>query len=49
MAVLPVFPFGPRRHSGMRAFCAQTRNLEEFNRISDSGFDASRRPGMTNV
>src|SRR5665213_698104 len=33
-------------HSGMRALSAQTRNLG-VECVSDSGFDALRRPGMT--
>src|ERR1700730_8180222 len=48
MAVLPVaFPFGPPRHSGMRALRADPES-RGLSRVSDSGFDASRRPGMTN-
>src|ERR1700688_2761571 len=41
------FPFGPPRHSGMHAWRADPES-RGLSRLSDSGLDASRRPGMTN-
>src|SRR3982074_1859860 len=50
MAVLPKnFPLAPPRHSPMCNFTSVDAPLgaDPESRVSDSGFDAPRRPGMT--